>query len=39
MTASFHGHVDIVRMLMEANAQIDRQAEVRMLTTTIKSPS
>lgn len=28
MTASFNGHVDTVRMLIEARAQIDAQEEV-----------
>ena len=28
MAASFHGHVDIVRMLIEAKAQVNTQEEV-----------
>ena len=31
MIASFEGHVDIVRMIIEANAQVNTQEEVRML--------
>ena len=31
MTASFEGHVDIVRMLIEAKAQVNTQNEVYML--------
>ena len=31
MTASFEGHVDIVRILIEAKAQINTQEEVYML--------
>ena len=30
MTASFHGHVDIVRMLIEAKAQVNTQEEVHV---------
>ena len=28
MIASFHGHVDIIRMLIDANAQVNTQKEV-----------
>ena len=28
MTASFEGHVDIVRLLIEAKAQVNTQGEV-----------
>ena len=31
MKASFDGHVDIVRLLIEANVQINTQREVRMM--------
>ena len=31
MTASFDGRVDIVRLLVEAKAQLDTQAEVLLL--------
>ena len=35
MTASFHGHVDIVRMLIEAKAQVNTQEEVHVTCTCI----
>ena len=31
MTASWDGHVDIVRLLVEAKAQLNKQTEVEML--------
>ena len=31
MAASFHGHVDIVRMLTEAKAQVNTQKEVHCM--------
>ena len=38
MTASFHGHVDIVRMLTEAKAQVNTQEEVHVYTCILLLP-
>ena len=39
MTASSEGHVDIVRILIEANAQLNTQDEVYSQTTNLRGKS
>ena len=36
MAASFHGHSDIVRMLIDAEAEIDKQDEVQYAAFIMK---